>query len=247
VAAAGLAGSETALAVLPSGTTNVWAQELGLPKIKSPRREEVCAVADLIAQSQPRRMDVGACNGKPFLLWAGIGLDALVVRHSEQKRSHLKKRFAIPEYILRAFRAAATWEGISATVRADCATGVSQFEGRFQLAVVSNIRLYAGGLAEISPEARLDDGEMDLWLFDGSGASGALRSAWNILRRAHVNQPGVRRVRFRQVNVELASPAALHSDGEPCGDHRSVELSVTRQALKILVPPTAHAPRFENP
>src|SRR5512143_398518 len=72
----GLLGSETALAVLPAGTTNVWAREQGMQPLAWHRWWALKENAGLLAGSTVQRVDVGLCNGLPFLLWAGIGLDA---------------------------------------------------------------------------------------------------------------------------------------------------------------------------
>ncbi len=245
IAAAGLVGSGTAMAVLPTGTTNVWAQELGLPRIRPGKPETLDRIAALIAGSTNRLMDVGMCNGRTFLLWAGIGLDALVVRRSEQRRSRLKKKLVIPEYMLRTLKIVTTWPGVRARIRAESLNAPPlELEGTYQISVASNIGLYAGGLATLSPEARLDDGEMDMWLFEGKGTRAAFRSAWNIVRGSHVQSAIARRISFSRMVIEIEKPAHLHNDGEPLGPENRIELTVNRQALNILVPTTMNAQRF---
>src|SRR5439155_5604546 len=73
-----LAGSETALGVLPGGTANVWAREVGIPLNVSGAREA-------LIQGQARRIDLGRANERYFLLMSGIGLDGEVTQAVEKK------------------------------------------------------------------------------------------------------------------------------------------------------------------
>ena len=74
----GLAGSETALGVLPSGTVNVWARELGIPLDDTRAR-------NVLVNGQTRRIDLGRINGRYFLLMVGIGFDGEVTQAVEGK------------------------------------------------------------------------------------------------------------------------------------------------------------------
>src|SRR3972149_7161056 len=81
----GLIGTETALGVLPAGTSNVWAQEIGLPGLTWTRLMALEESARQLGQAPGGGGDVGLCNQVPFLLWAGVGLDAFVVHHIEPR------------------------------------------------------------------------------------------------------------------------------------------------------------------
>src|SRR5437588_3777495 len=85
-----LAGSETALGVLPGGTANVWAREVGIPLGVSGARE-------VLVHGQRRRIDLGRANERYFLLMAGIGLDGEVT-HAVEKKS--LKRLGAFAYLL---------------------------------------------------------------------------------------------------------------------------------------------------
>src|SRR4051812_38290495 len=76
-AANGLAGSATALTPLPGGATNVYCRMLGIPRDIVDATEHLLAMADAW---RPRRLDLGAVNGRRFLFASGYGIDAAVVR-----------------------------------------------------------------------------------------------------------------------------------------------------------------------
>jgi diacylglycerol kinase (ATP) len=111
-----------------------------------------------------------------------------------------------------------------------------QLEGKYMLVEVSNIRLYAGGFATLSPEARVDDGLMELWLFAGQSLEDILQQAWSLWSGKHIDSEKVQFVQFKKIILESDTPIYLQMDGEPeIGDTR-VEVSVLHRQLKVIVP-----------
>jgi len=231
LATAGLIHTNTALGVLPAGTANVWAQELGLPGLNWTRWTALEESAHRLADAQVYAVDVGLCNGVPFLLWAGMGLDGFVVRRIEP-RSRWMKHFAVAQYAATAVWNATTWHGLNLNFELEG----KKLEGHYLLAVVSNIHLYAGGIARISPAARLDDGRMDLWLFEGETLGDTVMHAWGLLSGRHVKSKNVLRFPFSSLSVDTDSPLFIQYDGEPMeGDHHAT-IEVLPKALHVLVP-----------
>lgn len=228
----GLAGSETALGVLPAGTANVWSTELGLRPFAWTRPWVLRRNAAILANAPSHRVDVGLCNQTSFMMWAGIGLDAMAIQ-SLEPRIRLEKFFAMPEYTATAIWNAAQWSGLNLRIWTD----EHEVEGHFILAVATNIRRYMGGLSNLSPDAYIDDGLLDLWLFDGSNLGDALRHAYELWRGTHVNSGAARRLPFRNLHVEAEAPYWIQTDGEVRGTSRVTEISVQTRALKLLVPP----------
>lgn len=231
-----LIGSETALGVLPAGTANVWAQEIGLHGLGWTRWSALEESARLLVEAPVRSVDVGMCNQAPFLLWAGIGLDGFVVRRIEP-RSPIEKNFAVMHYFASAVWNAARWEGMNLRVL----SGNEEINGRYLLAVISNTHLYAGGLAEISPEALLDDGKFELWLFEGSSMADTVQRAWDLLAGRHIQSDQVHCFSSGKIRLESDAPMYIQVDGEPLEPQSPVEVEVRQRALRVLVP--AKAPR----
>jgi YegS/Rv2252/BmrU family lipid kinase len=227
----GMVGSETALGVLPAGTANVFGQELGLPGLGFTRLMALEESAKRLAHARVCQVDIGLCNRIPFLLWAGVGLDGFVV-HRIEPRSQWAKHFAAVQYAASAFWNARQWHGMDLQVK----TNGSEISGHFVLAVVSNIHLYAGGLAELSPDARMDDGSMDLWLFEGERLEDTLLQAWDLLSGRHVQSERVSRIPFSQISLESEAPLYVQIDGEPEQGDRQINIEVVRHGLYILVP-----------
>jgi diacylglycerol kinase (ATP) len=232
LAVRGLAGSTTALGVLPGGTANVLAQELGLPGLTWTRWMALEESARRLAGATAREVDIGQCADTPFLMWAGVGLDAFAIHHIEP-RPRGEKLFANVAYAASTAWHASLWHGINLTVIADNL----QVSGHYLLALISNIHLYAGGLAQISPFALLDDGAMDLWLFEGDTLGDTLQMAWDLYAGRHVDSDKVRHISFKHLRLESDSPLYVQVDAEPLPYHaHSIEIKVISQGLRLLVP-----------
>ena len=229
----GLVNTDTALGVLPAGTMNVWATELGLRLFEWPFGTDALAEnARLLADAPVRSVDVGLCNDHAFLLWAGIGLDAMTIQQLEP-RPRAEKYVSVPYYVAATMWNAAVWHGMDLHVWAD----EQRVEGHFLLAVATNIRRYVGGLAVLSPDAYLDDGEMDLWLISGSTLADAIRAFFEVLAGSHVTSDQARRLPFRTARVQSDTPFSIQMDGDPMLGGKQVNLSILKQALKVLMPP----------
>lgn len=236
-AVAGLVDSETALGVLPAGTSNVFAQELGLPLLSWTRWMALEESARLLADAPFCRVDLGVCNDLPFLLWAGVGLDALIV-HRIEPRSRWEKHFSVVSYATSVVWHASFWRGMNLRVVAD---GV-ELTGHFLLALVSNVNLYAGGLLRLSPHARLDDGVMDLWLFEGETLGDTVQLALDLLAGRHEHSARVHHKPFQRLRLESESKIYYQMDGEPVVSESPAVIVVKPRCLKVLVPRECNSP-----
>ncbi len=233
--ASGLINTDTALAVLPGGTMNVWAQELGLHSFDLLHMGALRQNARLLARVQAHRVDVGMCNGRPFLLWAGCGLDAQIIRQLEPK-PRFEKYITVPRYVAASVWTAAVWHGMDLHVW----NGDESVDGHFLLAVATNIRKYAGGMAVLSPNAHIDDGEMDLWLMSGNSMADAFRHFFDLLAGRHLTSEEARKLPFSRVRIESETDFSVEMDGEPTMNTSKVDISVQKQALNVLLPPSAY-------
>ncbi len=232
--ASGLMNSETALAVLPGGTMNVWARELGLYTFDWLHMGALRQNARLLANAQVHRVDVGLCNGHPFLLWAGVGLDARIVSQLEP-RPRIEKYLSVAQYVAAGVWNAAVWHGMDLHVW----SGEQSVDGHYLLAVVTNIRRYVGGIAVLSPDAYIDDGEMDLWLMSGKNIADAFRHFFDILAGRHITNEEARRLPFSHIRIESETAFPVQMDGEPMISDKQVDIRVEKQALNVLIPPRA--------
>lgn len=241
----GLIGSTTALGILPTGTANVWALEIGLPRLKITNPHAIVNCAKLLANGYIKGVDVGLCNGSPFLLWAGIGLDAVVVNQLEARRRRWKKYFVVVEYAISVLQHILTWPGVNLRIeifdfQQSNMKNINshQIEGQFILSLVSNIRYYAGGYVKISPNAYLDDGLMDLWLFPGSKFQ-VLKHVWKIFMGKHIQEDDIKYFPFNYVSIKSHNPVYFQLDGEPQIRESDFQIKVSPSKLRIIIPSTS--------
>jgi hypothetical protein len=105
--ASGLTGSRTALGILPAGTMNVFAIELGLRPFTWHRLWAMTANVRKLAAARAYDVDLGRCGSDQFLLWAGIGLDALTIQQLEprphptpRRREVLNRTGLVPHHVI---------------------------------------------------------------------------------------------------------------------------------------------------
>lgn len=231
LAASELRGTPVALGVFPTGTSNVWAKDLGVPQIRWGRMRSAERVARALAGGQIRAADLGDANGRPFLLWAGAGLDARVIQRIEPRR-RLDKVLPTTLYAVHTLRSARNWHGIEA----EATWPGGRVSGRYLVALASNIRSYAGGLLKLSPRAHLDDGLLDFWLLKGSTIRELVVRLMQVFLQRHEGNDGF--VSFQSSTAEFITdgPLAMHFDGEPGVMPSPVRLSVRQKDMRILIP-----------
>jgi YegS/Rv2252/BmrU family lipid kinase len=231
----GLLDSPTALGVLPLGTANVWALEMGLPLNDLPR------AAEMQARAATRSIDVGIAQGKgfgprAFVLSCGAGFDAAVIREVESQRM-LKRQWGKLFFILVGMRRALQYRGRRVIVTVDHTT----YSRRVLLALTSNTQLY-GALVRMPPDARVDDGLLDVTLLHGENA---FHTAWHFIRLGagmYELQRDLDHYRGKHVEIRGAN-LPVHVDAEPVGA-TPVEIEVKPLALRVLAPVSATASLF---
>lgn len=225
----GLAESETALGVLPGGTGNVWAKELGLPT-RSPRHLlPLVDAVRILVPGATRRIDLGRVNERYFLQWTGLGLDAEVT-YAMEPRTRRQRRMGALAYVVAGVTTAATMAGIRSRIWID----EELIYRRSILIVISNSQLY-GGRVRIAIDARLDDGFLDVDVFAGTGFGSAIRTALGVITGLHIHDPRHSCYQGSAIRIETDKPMAIHVDGEPLG-YTPLECKVVPRALTVLIP-----------
>jgi len=232
----GLAGSDTALAVIRGGTANVWAKEIGVP------RDPVSAVR-LVSEGRRRRMDLGVVEGetggpsRAFLLMAGVGLDGYVVSRVPER---LKRRLGAAAYVFYGLRESLRFPSRPTSLLID---GESISADLLWL-LAANTRSY-GGVIEVAREAVADDGLLDVYVFEGRGLRQKMAQGLRILGRRY---DGARGVTCRKAaRIEISSPVELECqvDGESL-DFAPRTIRVEPSALAVVLPATDRRPLFTS-
>ena len=249
----GLAGSPTMLAPLPIGTANAFAKLLNLvppSQMVLPDLETICLQ---LAEGKVHTVDLGLAHasglpasGYRFLSWAGTGLDGYVIDRVEPRPKWVKQmgggRLGWVAYVLLGAPSVMRFHGIRARIEVDDQT----VNGNFVLALISNSRLYGGGLVRLTDENRLDDNLLDVWLFKGAMFMETLGHAARMLTSRHLLSESTIHLRGRHILVNTSKPATVQLDGEPAG-HTPLQVEIEPGCLKLLVPRDAPTSLFSHP
>jgi len=197
----GLAGGDVPLSVLPAGTGNVVARELGIPR-------SFAGAFALAWAGAPRRVDLGLLNGAPFLFVVSAGFDAAVVHDVASRRRGTMRLWHYVPAVWRCRRA----EEPRLRVIAD-----GEVLGGAAWVAVLNSSRYAGGF-RLCPGARMDDGALDLLLLRDPVGPRALAVVRRALAGRFTEIPDALRRTVREVRLEGVAVAQVDGDPGPAGD-----------------------------
>ncbi len=236
----GLAGTETALGVLPAGTANVYAADVGIPIWSPLKPEALLDAAGIIAAGERRRVDLGRLHlqdgsSRYFLMWCGIGLDAAI---SQARRPIQPRSLGYASWAVAGLIVAVDFMGTPATLITDHST----VKKRLLLAVASNGQLY-GRIWRMAPQAKMDDGLLDVAVMSGHGWPYTVKHLVGLTFGRHVKDPDFALYRTAKLSISAKNELPVHVDAETVGT-TPVEIDVAPLALKIIVPENVPARLF---
>jgi diacylglycerol kinase family enzyme len=221
-----LTGTDVPLAIVPAGSANLTARALGLPGRLIPALQ-------VAFHGRDRQIDLGSVDGAVFAAMAGIGLDAAVVAGAHR----LAKRLAgWPAYAV-----AATGQLLRRPVTFDIRIdGGAPLRRRARCVTVGNSGALPGGFA-VMPDARLDDGRLDVVVLAPAGPLGWADVGYRVALGSRRDDGQLERFRARTVEIRAAGPEVglpRQLDGELIGSSATLAARVLPGALHVKAPPT---------
>jgi YegS/Rv2252/BmrU family lipid kinase len=218
-----VAGSGTPLGILPLGTGNLLARNLGLPL------DLDAALATALTGSD-RRLDAGSANGHTFVVMAGLGFDAKMLGESSEP---LKKRLGWAAYVLSALRHLRD-RPVRVSLVAD---GGAPLRLRASAVIVGNVGWLQGGI-RLLPDAQPDDGTLDAVVLTARGWAGWIRVAGRVLLRR--SSPGqMTTMQFQRLTISTEREQPWQLDGEVMGGTTRLMITAMPDRLLLRVPPAA--------
>lgn len=215
----GIAGTKAALGILPMGTVNVFAMELGLPA------NDLEHCRDIIAAGNIRLVDLPSANGKCFVQLGGVGLDAQAVKETTVAS---KRSLGPLSYLITAAHIAARQPprlfltSDNAPVR----------EGSFVL--IGNGRLY-GGPFPFFKHAVIDDGLLDIVVFKRLGYLEIIKYLQDVVFSSDIRAPEIEYFQTHYLQITSEQDVPIELDGELAGNC-PVDVQVQEKALRVLAP-----------
>lgn len=219
--ASALTFSPVTLAVIPSGSGNGLARELGIPL-------QPGAALEVAVSGRDQIIDAGEIDGRLFFNVAGLGFDARVA-HEFALHGHAKRGFG--RYITIALRELIRFKPADYTI----VTGEKRHEIRALFIAIANSRQYGNG-ATIAPGARIDDGLLDVVVVGARSPWSALVQLPALFSGKVDRLPGVTIIATAAVEIAASQDMFFHVDGEPLLGGRSLRARVHSGALRVRVP-----------
>jgi YegS/Rv2252/BmrU family lipid kinase len=220
-----LAGTKSAtkipLAIIPAGTANLLATNLGIPP-------DLPAAVRIAFHGRRRPLDLGRLGGEHFAVMAGVGFDGAMIRDADR---NLKDRIGKLAYV---------WTGLRnvdgkaprATVRVD---GTDFFDGEASCVLVGNVGTITGGI-EAFDDARPDDGWLDVGVATAQGAVQWARTLGRMAVGRSDDSPFVRMTRAQKIDIRLHTPMMYELDGGARDAVRRLKIKVVPGAVQVCVP-----------
>lgn len=208
------------LATLPLGTENLLAKYLGI-------EPSGAQVAELIANGQRRKLDLGQVNGRRFTLMASCGFDAAIVHHTHaNRRGNIRKWHYLPPI----------WNSIRKYDHPPLRVFVNdESQPRIvRLVMAVNLPAYALGIP-FAPQATGEDGQLDLCLFERGSTFQMARYLGHVIAGQHQTLPDVTCLKASRVRIEADVKVPWQMDGDPAG-FTPVTLEVLPAAMEVFAP-----------
>ncbi|HEY2042345.1 MAG TPA: diacylglycerol kinase family protein [Jatrophihabitans sp.] len=219
--AGSLAGTGVSMAVVAAGTGNLLARNLELPM-------PLEAALDVAFGSVEKAIDVLDAGNHRFVVMAGLGFDAALIRETDDD---LKARMGWPAYLVGLVRAVKHRRRVLFEIAVDGGPAVAH---RGIGALVGNVGQVQGGIA-VLPDAVPDDGELDVIVFDPRSALDWPLLIWRLLRRRPGGEQTVL-LRGKRVSITASHPLPIEFDGDFDGTSERLDVSVLPGALRLRVP-----------
>lgn len=216
-----LAGKGVPVAIVPAGTANLLASNLGIP-------HELAEAVRIAFHGARRSLDLGRLNGEHFAVMAGVGFDADMLADADRGAKTRLGRLAYVRAGLRNMRGPTT----PTRVRVD---GTTWFEGEASCVLLGNVGKITGGIPAFD-DARPDDGWLEVGVATATGALQWARTLGRMALGRSEASPFVRITRARRVDVRLASPMLYELDGGPRREVTRVKARVVPGGITVCVP-----------
>ncbi len=214
-------GSKARIAVIPAGTANLFATNLGIPG-------SIERAVEIGLTGARRKLDVGRVNGEAFAVMAGLGFDANMIADAD---GGLKDRLGRVAYIVTGAKNLRA-KPFDARIRVD---GASWFKGHASCVLLGNVGKLFGGV-EVFEHARPDDGKLELGVVTAEGPVQLLRTMARTAVGSADASPYTRTTEARSVRIKLDRKVRYELDGGDRTRVKALRVEIEPRAIEVCVP-----------
>jgi len=215
-----MVGHGVTLGILPAGTANLLATNLGIP-------HDLDQALDIALHGRNRPLDVGTINGEHFTVMAGLGFDAQMIDAADSGAKEKLGKLAYVRSGVGAMRAAPT----KLRIKVD---GTPWFKGKATCVLVGNVSTASGGLV-IFNDAEPDDGVLDVGVVTAKGTAQWLRVLTRAKQKKADQSPFVHTTKARKIDIRMEEPTLYELDGGSREKVRRLRFRIKHHAINVRV------------
>ena len=217
-----VAGTDTAVAILPAGTANLLAANLEIP-------HDLAGAVQVGLHGDRRRLDTGSVNGERFMVMAGAGFDARMISEADRGA---KDRLGRAAYIVTGVRNLATRRA-RATVKVD---GKAFFHGKVSCVLAANVGKILGGV-EAFPQAQPDDGRLELGVVTARNPVEWARTFGRLALGHPEQSPFAKITQGTKFRIRFDEKIRFELDGGARPASKKLRIKVHPGSVTVCVPP----------
>jgi diacylglycerol kinase (ATP) len=217
-----VAGTDMAVAILPAGTANLLAANLGVP-------HDLAEAVQVGLHGDRRRLDTGSVNGERFTVMAGAGFDARMISDADGR---MKDRLGRAAYVVTGIRNLAA-RRVRATVEVD---GKRFFTGKVSCVLAANVGKILGGV-EAFPQAQPDDGRLELGVVTARNPAQWARTFGRLALGHPERSPFAKVTQGKKFRIRFDQKVRFELDGGARPASKKMRIKVRPGSVTVCVPP----------
>lgn len=219
----GIMGSNAKLGVIPYGTGNMLASNLNIPL-------DIPSAINLIIQGHSQKIDIGQINDKYFAFMAGCGFDARIIEETSREQ---KKRLGLLAYFIEGFKQVFRTSHGHFIIKID---NKKTIRTKALTVIIANSANIIGNIFSLAPQARLNDGLLDLIIVSPKTRPDYFKLLWHILvKQTSINTRKIRHYQAKEIEIITKHSLPVQADGDVIGT-TPIKIKVLPKSIDIITP-----------
>lgn len=230
----GIINSKSKLGIIPYGTGNMLANNLGIPATN------ISKAIEIILEGYTQKIDIGKINNRYFAFMAGCGFDAKIIDETSREK---KKKYGLLAYFLEGFLQVFNTKCASFKIKLD---NKKVIKTRALTVIIANSANIIGNIFSLAPQALPSDGLLDIIIISPKQSIDYVPLLWGILtRQFDKNSNKIRYYQAKEIEIKCKPNILVQADGDII-DKTPIKIQVIPQAINILTPKSLQSQTLPN-